>query len=159
MNFTTSPLNHEKITPESQTRCVALMLEIYTLKQKISEEYMKKLIGTILLLSSLSGHAFLLDGRTSACSNEYGMEEGACFLGVTTTSLPTMIVDGQETSLDSEAAMSALIAELATDGSETPILDQIAATLEVEREAVIQSVTNILADEQELSIESIEANL
>ena len=120
---------------------------------------MKKLLGTIVLLSSLNSFAILLDGRTDACDRKYGMREAQCFLETTTTSLPTLIVDGQETSIDSEAAMSALITELATDGSETPVLDQIAATLEVEREAVVQSVTNILADEQELSIATIEANL
>lgn len=108
---------------------------------------MKHLLLLTLLASSFAANAMLITnnyGRDSFCAqmDESGIT-ATCYVISTTTSLPTMIVEGQEMDLNSDEASMRLMAEANSD-VEPVIATKIASDLNV-------SVQDVLAKTLELS--------
>jgi len=95
---------------------------------------MKKILLLSLLASAFSAQAAIVikDNREFFCKNDYPYRhlespdplQGACFAISTTTSLPTLIVEGVEIDLNSPEAQERLEAEMRGD-IEPVLLNQL----------------------------------
>lgn len=115
---------------------------------------MKVLIAMTLSLLSLNALSMIEGRGTSTIDNMCGHNE-ACWGYATTTSLPTMIIDSAETSIDTVEAQASLLAEAYGEFENTPIADTIAQRNGVQTNEVIQAVFALEIQERELS----EANI
>lgn len=118
---------------------------------------MKKLILCLLLTSSSNIWSYAIEGY-SECLSSHSVDAVACGFA-TTTSLPTMIVMGSEVDLGSEAAMSALVTEVASGAEETPMLDYVATKLETDNQIVSEIVLELMSSDLAITIDAIEAGL
>lgn len=122
---------------------------------------MKKLLTFTLAVASLSSFAFIYragDMSKMSCSREFRDEGGAAqtlaCLVTTTTSLPTMIVEGQEMDLNSDEASIRLVTEAHGDAEEQ-VSSRIAADAGVSVEAVMDTVKSMEAQGMEVSVKAV----
>jgi len=95
------------------------------------------MVLAVLTVSSLNAQALITGGRE--CANSSGIEDsGKCTL-MTTTSLPTMIVDGQAYDLNTQESDARLVVE-AYGHAELVLIGQLAQELQVSEARIVAEV-------------------
>ena len=123
---------------------------------------MKNVLMLGLLIGSFSAQAFVIVGGEvgrMSCSREFrtGGQGFACLVS-TITSLPTVVIEGQDLDVNSDEASFRLVAE-ANGNAEPQLIAHIAAEMNVSTEEVAAQVLRLQAMNAEIPVLSVVQSL
>ena len=125
---------------------------------------MKKLLGIVFVLLSVQASAYLLTDRSTfenVCYEISDDEMGGavCTMTSSTTSFPTMAIEGQDQSINSVEVLTKVIEERKLSSEEATSTQSVADYFSVEVQDVQAVVEDLYTGNRDITLESIKSEL